>query len=143
MTNETGSKVRKAETEAGPASAKKVKVSAKTNNPRKTKSATKNQKASKPAGNQADDDHTTSINTFAWKASANERDALKRIEIKEEAVRQGLRHADRIRSILAPVIESSTGLDNDDNSGWTELKHWATQFGMPLRDCHCCARFTY
>jgi hypothetical protein len=104
--------VRKATTAAGPASAKKAKVASQSKIP-------------------ANKNPTVASDTrFAWQAAADDCNAFRRLEIKEEAVRQGFRYADRIRSDLAPIIESSAGSTGNDHSGCTELMNWVTQLGM-------------
>lgn len=123
MANKANPKVRKAETAAG-SPAKKVKVSVKDE-----RSDSKKPTADEAtASNLPNADDMATNAPFAWQTVAGERDDFKRLEVKEEAFRQGLRYADRIRSILEPVVDSSASI-LDEESGGTELRNWQIDLG--------------
>jgi hypothetical protein len=114
---------RKAEAEAGPSSTKKVKLGAKQHAVSKTK---KPVKAATKKADTPEQDNTP----FAWKACTEDADPLKRLDIKEEAVRRGLRHANRIATILRPITEASSDSDKPSFSGALELQSWLKQLGI-------------
>jgi hypothetical protein len=136
MAGESKPNARKAGADAGPSSAKKVKVTTAPAEPKSKKTAVRKPANSKAAGKkpysaEADDTESNEINTaFAWKACADDEDALKRLDIKEEAVIQGLRHANRVASILAPITGSSHENITVGGSETVELQNWLKELGM-------------
>ena len=137
MTNKANPKVRKAEAAAGPASSKKAKVGPYVTEPKKkeltsTKTAASRAPNKKPVSNETRTNTSNSqgVAPFAWKACANDKEKYRRLEIKEEAVRQGLRHADRVVSAIEPFLRSSSDSTKTDSCATEELQKLSAQLGM-------------
>lgn len=120
-------KVRKAEAEAGPASAKKVKVSkthAGKQPAKKTKKGTKGQdkQAETETADTGDDDFDQNT-PFAWETCADG-DTAQRLQIKEEAIGRSLHHAGRIEPTLRSIAAS---LDEDSKKS---IQNWLAQLSL-------------
>ena len=120
MAESSNPRVRKADTAAGPGPAKKAKVTAKTCEP-------KTNKNSKTTNSHQE---TAKAAAFAWQEAAEESNAFKRLDTKEEAVRHGLQCAERIRCLLDPIVESLPVAMKNGASTAKELVNWAARLGM-------------
>lgn len=70
---------------------------------------------------------------YTWISCDDEKDDLKRLEIKEQARREAELHATKIEKALLPMLTSHVSdADEADSSGSgvEELTDWVTQLGM-------------
>lgn len=85
------------------------------------------------------------VTQFGWKSCSDESPVM-RLEIKEEAVRQGLRHGDKVGSVLRQMLNAAEGQMevSEASSSVSDIQGWLKQFGTytpnasRCSSCICC-----
>jgi GTP-binding protein EngB required for normal cell division len=77
------------------------------------------------------------VTQFGWKSCAED-NPVRRLEIKEEAVRQGLHHGDKVASVLRQMLNTAQGQTESTEpevagSSASDVQEWLRQFGMDTR----------